>query len=237
MEKLKSLMQVALGPRRTIDSLGIMNLAAAFEGEKDDGLARVVMCSSAGVTRPKWDESKKKKLEGAADIPIVRLNPFGVLNVKAESEEVLRGSGVGYCIVRPSGLNDAWPSGSRPVFTQGDVAVGRSSRKDVAKLLVDVLTCPEAVGKTFEVVMVAKYSPPDSISPALSRLKLDADGPPTEREVEVAYSLMQQLLPGIKQESASLAMGQSYEQFDNDEKGRLGNRGEEDAKAAFVKDL
>jgi len=93
VEKLKSLMQVALGPRRTIDSLGIMNLAAAFEGEKDDGLARVVMCSSAGVTRPKWDESKKKKLEGAADIPIVRLNPFGVLNVKAESEEVLRGSG------------------------------------------------------------------------------------------------------------------------------------------------
>ena len=47
--------------------------------------------------------------------------------------------GVDYCIVRPAGLNDNWPAGSRPVFSQGDVAVGRINRKDVAKVLVDVL--------------------------------------------------------------------------------------------------
>lgn len=61
----------------------------------DDGaiLPRVVMLSSAGVTRPGWSEEKKKALEGSAGIPIVRLNPFGILGVKEESEKELRRSG------------------------------------------------------------------------------------------------------------------------------------------------
>ena len=57
--------------------------------------------------------------------------------------------GVNYCIVRPTGLNDKWPAGSRPLFSQGDVAVGRINRQDVAKVLVDVLGTPEACDKTF----------------------------------------------------------------------------------------
>lgn len=44
-------------------------------------------------TRPGWNEDKKKKFRAAADIPIVILNPFGLLDVKAESEEKLRRSG------------------------------------------------------------------------------------------------------------------------------------------------
>ena len=51
------------------------------------------MLSSAGVTRPSWDDKKKAELDGAAEIPIVRLNPFGILGIKAESEEKLRQSG------------------------------------------------------------------------------------------------------------------------------------------------
>ena len=51
------------------------------------------MLSSAGVTRPKWSDEKKALFPGSADIPIVRLNPFGILDVKAESEEKLRESG------------------------------------------------------------------------------------------------------------------------------------------------
>ena len=54
---------------------------------------KVVMMSSAGVTRPSWSESKKQLLKGCADIPIVRLNPFGILDIKADSEEQLRQSG------------------------------------------------------------------------------------------------------------------------------------------------
>jgi uncharacterized protein YbjT (DUF2867 family) len=192
------------------------------------------MLSSAGVTRPSWSDKKKEKLIGCADIPIVRLNPFGILNVKAESEQKLRDSGVNYCIVRPCGLNDNWPAGARPVFSQGDVAVGRINRKDVAKVLCDVLTEPEACDKTFEVVGLAGYPPPVEIAPALKRLKTDADGI-SEAEVEAIYAVMQQLLPGERQDAAALAMGQTYEQLDKGEVGRLGERGTENAEAAAPK--
>ena len=42
----------------------------------------VIMLSSAGVTRPSWDDAKKERLVGASDIPIVRLNPMGILDQK-----------------------------------------------------------------------------------------------------------------------------------------------------------
>jgi hypothetical protein len=44
------------------------------------------MCSSAGVTRPSWPEDKKIRYPGAADIPIVRLNPFNILNIKKDGK-------------------------------------------------------------------------------------------------------------------------------------------------------
>jgi hypothetical protein len=77
---------------------------------------------------------------GAADIPIVRLNPLGILDVKRQGEEALRNGGSSYVIVRPCGLNDKWPSG-RPIMSQGDVAVGRINRDDVAQLLTSMV-CP-----------------------------------------------------------------------------------------------
>jgi hypothetical protein len=46
---------------------------------------------------------------------------------------------------------------------------------------------------------------------------------------------MQQLLPGEKQDAAALAMGQTYEQLDKGETGRLGARGTENAEAAAPK--
>ena len=45
--------------------------------EVGEAEARVVMLSSAGVTRTKWDAKKAETLVGAADIPIIRLNPGG----------------------------------------------------------------------------------------------------------------------------------------------------------------
>jgi hypothetical protein len=131
------------------------------------------MCSSAGVTRPTWPAEKKARYVGAADIPIVRLNPFNVLDVKREGEQALRESGAKYTIVRPTGLNDKWPSG-RPVLTQGDLAVGRCNKGDVAKLLVDLLHEPEAVCKTVECLMLANYPAPRSYAQQLSRLSNDA---------------------------------------------------------------
>lgn len=46
----------------------------------------------------------------------------------------------------------------RPLFSQGDVAVGRITRLDVAKVLVSVLdgdNAPAAAGKTMEVLALS----------------------------------------------------------------------------------
>jgi hypothetical protein len=148
----------------------------------------------------------------------------------------LRESTSAYCIVRPCGLNDQWPAGSRPMLSQGDVAVGRLNRKDLATVLVDVLSAPEATGKTFEVVGIAGYPRPLSLRPALARLYPDGQAPnvPSSLADELlfcTYTTMQQLLPGEKQDAAALAMGQTYEQLDQGTTGRLGERGKEDVES------
>ena len=224
--------------RTSIDAVGIPALAKCFLDKDVAGCdyPKVVMLSSAGVTRPSWDDAKKARFLGSADIPIVRLNPFGILEIKAESENKLRQSGAPYCIVRPAGLNDKdWPAGSRPVFSQGDVAVGRIHRKDVARILADVLSAKEATGKTFEAITLAGYPPADSIAPALKRLKTDVDGLPDDEALDATYATMQQLLPGEKQDSANIALGQTYEQMDKNEEGRFGPRGAEKVEQVRLK--
>lgn len=146
-------------------------------------------------------------------------------------------SGVDYCVVRPAGLNDKWPSGSRPVFSQGDVAVGRINREDVARILVDVLSAPEATGKTFEAISLAGsvHYPAASIRPALARLRTDKEGVPSLDYIIATYTAMQQLLPGEKQDSANIALGQTYEQLDKGEEGRFGKRGEEQVERVAMK--
>lgn len=235
IEKLQGLLGVAVTPKKSIDAVGIPAISKAFEGTEDSEKPKIIMLSSAGVTRPSWDEGKKEMFKGCADIPIVRLNPFGILDIKADSEESLRKSGVSYCIFRPTGLNDNWPSGARPIFSQGDVAVGRINRKDVARILVDCVDSPQAAGKTFEAFSVQGYPPAPSVSDALERLRLDSEGPMSLETLTATFSSMQQLLPGEKQDAAALAMGQTYEELDADKTGRLGKRGEENAEAAAPK--
>ena len=108
LEKVKGILGLAL--KRSIDLTALPVMAEEIKKyhEKqprtmndssqqlavDDVLPKVVMLSSAGVTRPVWDEKKKELMPGAADIPIVRLNPFGALDIKRESEEKLRETGM-----------------------------------------------------------------------------------------------------------------------------------------------
>lgn len=236
-DKLKSLFGIAMAPKKSIDSVGIPAIAnsmlKASNSETSD-LPQVIMCSSAGVTRTSWTEEKRSKLSGCADIPIVRLNPFGILDIKADSENRLRETGVRYCIVRPCGLNDSLPLGCRPVISQGDVAVGRINRYDLARILVDTAYASEACFKTFELFSLTGYAPPTSIIPLLGKLRSDNEDL-SEDVVENTYNLMQQLLPGEQQDAASLAMGQTYEQYDGGEIGRLGARGSEDIGQAGIK--
>lgn len=166
--------------------------------------------------------------------PHTRVPLFCIFSDAIHPVYIQRRLGVDYCIFRPCGLNDNWSPNQRPIFSQGDVAVGRINRKDVAKILVDILSTPEATGKTFEAFSIANsegcYPPPADLGPALSRLVSDAhDGGRGlgEDAIRATYALMQQLLPGEKQDAAGLAMGQTYEQLDRDEKGRLGVRGTE----------
>ena len=175
----------------------------------------VVMLSSAGVTRPAWTDEKKERLVGASDIPIIRLNPGGILGKKAEAEQHLRESGVPYCVVRPTGLKfEGWPRG-RPILSQGDVAVGRTNVDDLACVLVDTLDEPLASGKTFEMFTLAGYPPPrEGIGCALARLTSDAEGGIEEAAVTATYGVLQQMLPGEEQDATKLEMGRTYEQVD-----------------------
>lgn len=112
--KLKFFPQISIDIS-TVSLIG--KLMKDKEGLVDNG-PKVVLVSSAGITRPIWSDEKKKLLIGASDIPIVRLNPLNILGVKRDGEQALRDTGVDYTIIRPCGLNDNWPSG-RPVFSQG----------------------------------------------------------------------------------------------------------------------
>lgn len=114
---------------------------------------RLVVLSSAAVTRLEWNENQRKIYAGSFNIPIVQLNPGNILNEKKKGEDAVRSSGIPYCIIRATGLNDEHPCG-RIVFQQGDTAVGRINRKDVADTLVAALDFPCACYKTVEVFSV-----------------------------------------------------------------------------------
>src|SRR5688572_14033222 len=94
------------------------------------------------------------------------------LGWKARAEEVIRSSGVPYCIVRPGWLTDA--DGGEPLaVSQGDVAEGRIARADLAKVCTQLLELPEARGKTFEVV-AAPEGQAASLPSAVAALAPDA---------------------------------------------------------------
>jgi len=105
-----------------IDQISLPTLAKALPKVSRDAPPTCVMLSSAAVTRPGWSSRKQKRFERSYDIPIVRLNPAGILGKKLNAEKKLSRATPAFCVVRPVGLNDDWPRG-RPVFSQGDVAV------------------------------------------------------------------------------------------------------------------
>jgi hypothetical protein len=308
VSKLMGAFKLKFTPQESVDISAMKAMGACFKDRQSPlGGPSIVMCSSAGVTRPTWPEDKKQRLfwrppslmpnrlhppeqpadlpyllptwfalghrySGAADIPIVRLNPLGILDVKRQGEEALRNGGASYVIVRPCGLNDKWPSG-RPIMSQGDVAVGRINRGDVAQLLTRMVCsctamrscylapppvvslaphpCPRAsahidtptrvvrqvfesaaAGRTFETIALPGYPTPRDFGLQLQRLTPDADLTPADglnqqAALDAQYALLQQLVPGETLQPNQLAMGQTYEQLDRGEQGRLGVRGKE----------
>lgn len=97
------------------------------------------------------------------------------------------------------------------------MGVGRINRGDVAKILVDVLSYPEAAYKTFETFTLNSYQPAPSMDNILSQLISDPKGEsdgyiPSDAVLASTYMAAQQLLPGERQAANQLAMGQTYEQ-------------------------
>ncbi|KAG5179544.1 NADH:ubiquinone oxidoreductase complex I [Tribonema minus] len=109
----------------------------------------VVLVSSAGAERV----NRLTAEERAKDIPIVQLNPQGILNWKFKAETALRTSGVPYAIVRAAGLlPGAKGDGPRLLqLGQADRFSGRITRAELAKAVAATLNSPHATGKTFEV--------------------------------------------------------------------------------------
>lgn len=95
------------------------------------------------------------------------------LGWKARAEEVIRRSGLPYCIIRPGWLTDG--GGGEPLaVSQGDTVEGRISRADLAEVCTQLLFLPDARGKTFEVVTSPAGQVP-GLASAVAALEPDAD--------------------------------------------------------------
>ena len=116
--------------KRTVDLGGAVKLTDAA---KTTGVRRYVMVSSIGADRP----------ASAGD------TMRAYLDAKAEADEYLRASGLGWTIVRPGSLTDDPGTGRVRVSTElGDR--GPVPRDDVAAVLAALVTTDVAVGVTFE---------------------------------------------------------------------------------------
>lgn len=117
-----------------VDYGGVKNLV---EAAADSDVQRFVLVSSMGVTHE--------------DHPLNKMFN-NILIWKFKGEEVLRNSGIAYTVVRSGGLTDDAGEKSSLFFQQGDTGQGHIPRADVARVIVEALGQPEAIGKTFEVI-------------------------------------------------------------------------------------
>ena len=130
--------------------------AGKFSLEVDGGITafappkpQLILVSSAGVER--FARHNGDEVKRAQDIPIVQLNPGGVLNHKYAGENAVRYAGVPYLIVRPTGITtDEQPEDMQVDITQGDTITGRISRGELADVVIAAAGAPGSVGKTFE---------------------------------------------------------------------------------------
>ena len=121
------------GPARkqTMDLGGAVKL---IEAARANGIARYVMVSSMGADHP-------ERASGA-------MRPY--LEAKAQADERLAASGLGYTIVRPGGLTDE--PGTGRIRAGLEIGSGRVPRDDVAATLVAVLDADNTIGRTFDLL-------------------------------------------------------------------------------------
>jgi uncharacterized protein YbjT (DUF2867 family) len=127
---------------KKVDYQGVVNLVKAAQMQQ---VQRFILISSIATTHPEHP-----------------LNCFGkVLDWKFKGEEVLRGSGLPYTIIRPGGLVDTNGFQHTLVFDQGDRISGVVRRADVAEVCLRALDYPQSIGATFEVIENGEAIAPD----------------------------------------------------------------------------
>ena len=90
---------------------------------------------------------------------------------KARAEELIRRSGVPYCIVRAGWLIDG-AGGVALAVSQGDTADGWISREDLADVCTRLLLLPAALGKTIDIV-AARHAPAIDLEDAMEAARPD----------------------------------------------------------------
>jgi len=138
----------------TVDYLGTTHV---MEHAIRAGVERVLFVSTIYASRPEHYQD---------------MEPTS-LGWKARGEEVVRGCGIPYVIVRPGWLTDA-DGGDPLAVSQGDTAEGRISRADLAAACAELVFLPEAVGKTFEVIASQEGSA-GGLGSAVAALAPDAE--------------------------------------------------------------
>lgn len=130
---------------REVEYNGIRNVLSLIA----DREVRIVLTTGVGVTaRNTW------------------YNTSHIADWKRRAERLVRASGQPYTIVRPGWFDENGPDERQLVFRQGgrDYTGGPSdgvvSRDQVARVLVNSMTAPDAAGKTFE--LVAEHGPETS---------------------------------------------------------------------------
>src|SRR5215213_4156462 len=118
--------------KRTVDYGGAVKLIGAAE---ELGVRRYLMVSSMGAEDP-------------ASAPEA-MRPYQ--QAKHDADEALAGSSLEWTIVRPGGLTDV-PGSGRVALAERLSRSGSIPREDVARVLLECLTAPAAVGRTFEVL-------------------------------------------------------------------------------------
>lgn len=144
---------------------------------------RFIHVSSAGVTRP-----DRPGLDLSKQPPAVRLNKeLGfILTYKLKGEDLIRGSGVPYAIIRPCALTEE-PAGADLIFDQGDNIMGKISREEVARICVAALESPYACGKTFEVKSTVPFNEPYTVDPS---------NPPPEKDYDAYFKTLKDEITG-----------------------------------------
>src|SRR4051794_30309831 len=118
--------------KRTVDYGGAVKLIEAAE---ELGVRRYLMVSSMGAGDP-------------ASAPEA-MRPYQ--QAKHDADEALAASGLDWTIVRPGGLTDV-PGSGRVAIAERLGRSGSVPRDDVALVLLECLTTPATVGRTFELL-------------------------------------------------------------------------------------